>query len=1104
MSSRKFAQYVVAGAILTAVAGSAGAQTSLGILAGVARDQTGAAVPNAKVTIINEQNGQKRSITSQADGAYRFDAISVGMYSIDVQAAGFAEAKVKDLNVTPSSTTTYDVKLQVGGASTEVEVEANSSTIDAEDGTLTGVVGSVEINKLPIFTLNPIELASTVPGVQTVSNGGGFSNGVNIQVNGARPRSNNFLLDGQEINDVSIGGQAFQPIIPDVFDSVSVITNSASAEYGRAGGAVVNLVTKSGSNTFHGEVFERYTGSGLDSVPGVLRGSPGFQKTRFDQHNYGFIASGPVIKDKLFALGAAEYSRYYGQETPGINLLPNAAGYATLQTITGAPAAQVATLDNYLNNGSYLTNDVVYPVGITQNVGALPGCPASGCVVTLDGFQRPNAPENSPETQWMYRVDYRPWLRDSFFVRYLHDRSSLTPDFFNNPNALSGFDTDQGGPAELGEGGWTHVFSPNLENEFRLAETRIAYTFSPTAQTVANPLNALPSLSFAGITSSALGASFPTLGPNQNFPQGRREDLYQAQDTLGWTKGRQSFRIGYDLGRQIEIDLVSQNALGTIDYVKGGTAGATVSSLGNFLLNQTGPSGTVTKTFGPTRDDAHNWRNGVFVEDDVKLTSDLTVNLGLRWDYLTDPENSLKYPGLDPANPFAPITNVYKIAPDYTNFSPRFGFAFAPNNGGFLQDGKSVIRGGFGIFYDSTFSNILVNSTQSSPNSVAYTDEITTGNGVANPAAALASATPVLSPLSTVENEVDNFKHPLTYQYNLGVERELPGSNVVAIRYVGDRAYRLYANQQYNYFANGARLNPTRGAIIARGNFAASDYNSVIAEYTHNFRKGFLVKANYVFGKDLDDGSEVFTTFSSPTSYSANLAPGGRGQDWGPSAYDHRQYFSVAYVWEPKGFSSSNKALDAAEGVLTRHWTVSGVSQLQSGAFATFNSSGLDTNGDGSTSNDRPILGNAGAPLSAVGIDGAYLGATPGQYYDLTQANVGGPGGTGAIVPVNPSQVHFIVPYGPQNQFLKQEIGRNSYQLPGTTTHNMALEKGFGLAYLHFERGTFIFRAEAQNVFNHNDGSQPDLNLLDAGTSYLTPGRQQTNRTLVLWGKLQF
>ncbi len=1096
MHSRKFAIPALIAVAGTMFVGGAFAQTSLGILAGVARDQSGAVVPNASVTITNEQNGQKLMGTSQKDGAYRFDAISTGLYTIEVQAPGFETALVKNLNVASTAVTTYDVKLRVGQATSEVQVEATSTTIETENGTLTGVVGTEEIQKLPIFSLSPFELAVTVPGAQPVSNGGGFSNGQNVQVNGARPRANNFLMDGQEINDVNIAGQAFQPAIPDSFDSLNVITSAASAEYGRAGGAVVNLVTRAGTNSFHGSVFERYTGSGLNSVPGVLRGNAGFTKTRFDQHSIGFTAGGPIIKDKLFAFGGAIFQRYYGQETAGINLLPDAAGYATLQTITGAPATQVALLDEYLSGGAYLTQDVGYNSSVTKNVGALPGCPATGCVITFAGFQRPNIAEQSPDTQFTFRIDYRPRERDSFYYRYIHDRSSLSPDFFNFPNALAGLDSLQGGPSELGIGGWTHVFTPNVENEFRLSETRVSFAFAPTAQTLANPIYALPTLNFADIQDSTLNASLPFFGPEQALPQGRAEDLYQAQDTLGWTHGRQSIRAGYDLGRQIEIDTIPQNAKGAINY---NTTGTSVTSLGNFLLNQTGPSGSVTKTFGPLRADPHNWRNGLFIQDDVRVNPDLVMNFGFRWDYLTDPGNSLKYPGLDPSNPFAPIDTVFKIKPDYHNFSPRFGFAYSPNGGGFLRDGKTVVRGGFGIFYDSVFSNILDNTAENSPNAVGYTDEITTGVGVTNPLAALASATDVLNPQSTVETQVDNLKHPITYQYNLGIERELPGSNVLAIRYVGNRAYHLYANQQYNYFANGARLNPARGVIIARGNFAESNYNSAIVEFTHNFRKDFLIRTNYVYGKDLDDGSEVFTTFSSPTSYSANLAPGGRGQDYGPSAYDHRQFFSFTYVWSPRGLRSDKRLVDVAENVFTRGWTVSGISQLQSGAFATFNVNGLDTNGDGSSSNDRPILGNPSAPLSTVAVDGYYLGATSGTYYDLTQANT-----TGNLVPVLPSQAHFLIPNSPQNQFLHQEIGRNNYQLPGTTIHNMALEKGFGVTPKHLETLRITLRAEAQNLFNHNDGSQPDLNLLDAGSSYLQPGRQETNRTLILWAKVLF
>jgi outer membrane receptor protein involved in Fe transport len=1103
---------------------SSAAQTSQGILSGVARDSTGAVVPNATVTVTNEQTGEKRTVKTGGDGGYRIEALTPGKYDLVAVSAGFNTTNIKDVPVAASQVSSYDIKLAVGATSTEVEVEAIQATVDTDNGVLSGTVSSRELDKLPIFSLNPVELATTVPGVQPVSTPGGqFSNGIDIQVNGARPRANNFLMDGQEINDVGIAGQAFQPQIPDIFDAVTVFTNSASAEYGRGGGGIINMVTKSGTNQYHGELYERYTGSGLNSIPGEYRGSQ-FIKTRYDQHTFGFTAGGRILRDKLFAFGAGEWARYYGQETPGVNLLPDAAGYATLQTITGPAAAQVQLLDSYLSNGAYLNTDLQYGSAsgapISYNVGVLPGCPSTGCVVTFAGFQRPNAPELNPDTQWMYRIDYTPWEKDHVAFRYLHDRTSLSPDFFNNPNALAGFDTLQGGPTELGEGFWTHIFGPHLLNEFRVSEARLAFTFAPTPQTLANPLNSQYSITFAKLTGTTTAGSlgFPELGPNQNFPQGRKEDLYQFQDTVRYTLGRQSISVGADIGRLIEIDLVSQNALGTLGFVSGGdlpgdpnstncptypncVAG---NSLGNFLQNQLGPSGTATKTFGKTRVDSHGYRSAVFVEDDIKVSADLSLNLGLRYDYLTNPENSLPYPGVDPNNLSAPINAVVPIQNDTNNLGPRFGFAYSPHNGlGFLGDGKTSLRGGFGVFYDSTFSNILVNSTQSSPNAVAGTLIQTTGNGLSNATGLIPTISPTLSPLSSVESENSHLVNPITYEYNLGVERQLPGDIIFGVRYVGSRGEKLFANQQYNYFngLTGQRLNPARGAIVLRGNYADSDYNGLEVSGTYNLKHGLSVRTNYVYSKDLDDGSEIFTVGSDSTSYSANLAPGGRGQDWGPSAYDHRHFFSVAYLYTVPGLHSSNRVTDLAENILTRNWTVSGVTQLQSGAYATFSTNGIDLNGDGSTSNDRPIVENKSASLQSVGIDGYFVGGTPGVYYDLAANNA-----TNALNPVSVSSVHFLVPYFPNNSYLHQEIGRNSYELPGTTQWNMALEKGFAVK----ERARFILRAEAQNLFNHNDLAVGDTDVLDAGAGFLTPSRTASpaiganQRTLVLWGKFEF
>lgn len=1092
--------------LVSSVIDSAIAQTSKGIVAGVVRDQTQAAISNATVTVTSQDTGETRTVVTQANGAYRVDAINPGRYSVHVQATGFSTFDTKDFLVQPSVVTSYDPVLHVGEVSQTLEVQANSNGINTEDGHLSGTIQAMELAKTPIFTLNPIELVSTLAGVQVINatqvssspSPGVYGNGVSIEVNGARPRSNNFMLDGQDINDVGIGGQAFQPQIPDLYQSITALVNNAPAEYGRSGGAVVNLITKSGTNTIHGSVFDRYTGSGLNALDGVTRqqkgpGLPSPNKARFNTHDIGFTLGLPIFKNKLFAFGAGDWHRYYGGQQPGTVELLDQAGYNTLTSIGGA---QVAQLQQYLNNGTYLkqyvevnpTSPAVSNLAVTNPAGA--GACASGCTVTTHLYQRPALPLSNPDTQWMYRIDYAPWQNDTFTVRYLHDRVFYGPYLGLNISGLPGFDVNDSGPSELAQGTWTHVLSPSLVSEFRVGETRIAFTFAGTPETIANPAAKLPTIALAG---SGFSGVHSALGVSQNIPQGRKQSLYQFQETLSWIHGRHSLRIGADIGREVDTDTIAQNALGTLNYNAGGGG----SSLDNYLHNRLGTSGSATKSFGPTRIDPRNWQTAYFVQDDWKVTPNLTLNMGLRYDYVSPPENSLPYPAIDAANVFGPITAVVKVKPDTNNFGPRFGFAFNPHSGLF-SDGKTVFHGGIGIFYDTDFSNIAVNSAQTSPNAPSGTLQSTATGGLPNASSLLATISPTLTPKSSVSLGVlNNLVNPLTYQWNAGFERELPAQMRLAVNYVGARGEKLYTNQQFNYFVNGARVNPSRGVVSARTNGADSSYNSAQVEVSHNFSRGLLVRGTYTFGKDLDNGSDVFTTLSSPTSYQANLDPnGGHRQDWGPSVWDRRHFFSVTYVWSPGGFHSNNGAMDLLLSAFTRHIVISGVTQLQSGSHSSFNTNGLDTNGDGSSANDRPLIGNPKLPVDTAGFDGSYLGAgfTPGVYYDaVTNA------------PVTASQVHWLVPHG--SQYLPYEVGRNSFENPGYASWNVAAEKDIPAAWLHFDRGSLNLRVEAMDVGNHNNVNVLDTNLLDIGSSaYLNKqqGRLNDGRQLTLWAKFAF
>jgi hypothetical protein len=766
------------------------AQTSKGILAGIIRDSSGALVPSARIHLQNESTGESRDLVSNDNGEYRVDALAPGLYAVRVESPGFQPISVQHLEVKPSVVTSYDASLQTGSATTTVNVTAETNLINTENAQQAATISTTEIKNVPIFSLNPIELVKTAPGVQLVDQDN-FSNGVGIQVNGSRPRANSFLIDGQDINDPGIAGQAIQPQIPDMYQNVTVITNSATAEYGGAGGGIVNLITKGGTNQFHGTAWELYSGSGLNALDGQQRQLTHTHglKSRFNEHQYGFTAGGPILKDKLFAFGGTQFSRIYGNETAAPNLLPDANGIATLQRLGNQfPNAKLllALLDNGTYLGTFSQNPTIPITTVDLGSGRGP--------LELAQFQRPPVPQENPDTQWTYRVDWLPRPSDTIYIRYLHDRSLLTPDFFNNPTSLPGFDTNQGGPSEQFGGNWIHVFNDRLLNEFRVSETRTNITFDYTPEALANPLAKMPTITFSQEFNQGAAGGFPTLGaPGAiSVPQGSAQDIYQFQDTVAITKGRQTLRIGADVGRSIIREQVPFNYFGTLTFNQGGG----FTDIGNFIDNYLGPSGQATINFGSPRVDPHAFNQAYFAQDDFKFSPELTLNFGLRYEYRRNPENSLAFPAIDPFNPFAPIGTRLKVNEDLNNFSPRLGVAYAPQGGGFFGGGKTVYHAGYGIFYDFVFTNIVDNSQASAPNTVSPLATSTVGRGVPNATSAIAGLSPVLDPFSTVELVNNNLVNPQTHEWNLGFEHQLPANLKWTMSYVGARAEKLFANQQ--------------------------------------------------------------------------------------------------------------------------------------------------------------------------------------------------------------------------------------------------------------------------------------------------------------------
>ena len=1035
-------------------------QTSKGSIAGNVTDSSGAVIPGASVNATSKETGEARTVTTGPTGSYRIEAVNPGTYKITFSMQGFTTTTVDKVEVQPSVISPVDGKLQVGATETTVVVEAGNNEVHTENGELSHTLTTREITAAPIANLNPIQLVLTEPGVTDPGNRG-ISNGVNFSVNGTRPRSNNFLLDGQDNNDNSIQGQAFQPVNANAVETVSILTNSYSAEFGRGGGSVTNVVYKSGTNRLHGSLWELYQGSGLNAVAAEdgLGGITSRTKPRFDLQTYGFAVGGPIARNKLFFFASSQWQRFYGKANPATIALPTPAGAAVLQSV-GSPNANL--LFQYIGN---LRGD---PNSSPFNVAIGNGRPD----VQFGLVQRPAPPQQNPDTQWNFKVDYLASQNDTLSVRYLHDRQSLSPDFFNFPSSLPGLDPEQGGPSENLGTTWTHVFNSRTVNEFRASYGNINFAFAPTAEALANPLFQLPEITITGI------GNFPALGVDFGLPQGRGHTTYQAQDALTLTRGRHIFKTGFDIARLIVKDQIPFNGRGTLTFNSGGG----FTGLGNFLDDFSGQGTAAQKAFGNPEIRPKVFQQSYFLQDTWKLRENLTVDLGVRYEFQNNPENQLPFPGLDLNNPFTPLTQPVRVKEDGNNWAPRVGFAYTPHfwNGLFGHD-KTVIRAAYGMFYDSFFTNILDNTAAASPNAVLAQAQATDNRGFADALGLVNTLSPVLNPRSSVTSVDSNLRNPLIHQWNFNIERELPWKLLASVAYVGTRGERLFAQDQLNpltgFDADGnvlPRVNPDRGSILIRDNGGDSIYHGMNVKVERRVSSGLQIRTAYTLGKLIDDASEVFFLGDAGrTASPQNPDPRQRRTERGLSAYDVRQRLVVSYVWQVPGLKNSSNGFLNSLGFVTRGWEWSGSTVLQSGTPSTFFVSGIDTDGDGNAQNNRPFLGNPSAPLSAVGFDGQFLDSTatctvvPGTLYLNGDCNS----------PVTADQVHFIIKPGRGN------VGRNTYTNPGAVNFDMAVTRSFRIPGL--EGHNLQARAEMYNVFNHANLTNGVDTAVNDGDSFL-------------------
>jgi hypothetical protein len=1009
-------------------------QTSRGTVSGTVSDSTGAVIVGARVELKNNGTGVNRTTQTNGAGIYRFDAVDLGSYSLKIDMNGFKQFAITDLGIEANRTATLDATLEVGVGEMTVEVSASTDELLIRDAPIRGGnISSKSVVSLPVPGLEPISLARTMPGVIQATGTDNFGNGgdnTQFSVNGQRPRGNNYLLDGTENNDISVSGNAQGFNITDAVQEVSVQTSNFGAEFGRAGGGVFNVITKSGTNQYHGTALWQYRSHAFNSVPNTdkLNGNP---KDVFSQNIFGFTLGGPIIKNKTFAFGALQKDMRRSTGSYDF-VVPTADAVTSLRTLF----PNNARLDLYLNAVGDLRG-TANPIQIDLGVEPVTNVDRGSVNFATANISMPHPQDN---IQWMSRIDHNLSESHRLAFRYLYDSSKNSPSAVPFP----GYVQETNGRSQNFLFSDTYTFSPTWTNEFRFSYGRIGLNFPISDKSIALA-QTMPNFSIQNIAAPGIAT---------NIPQFRYANNWLFQETQTKLSGRHTFRYGVEFLRQLARQRPPFNDRGSYTY----TNSTDYSAFANFLDDFSGPSGSSNRNFGDSVYYPNLFRHSYFFQDTWKVIPSLSVTLGLRYENFGQPANgAFDYPafaGYDPAQFMAPN----KVNPDNNNFGPSIGLAWSPSYGkGVLGklfgEGKTVWRAGYQISYDTFFNNLLSNIAADSPNSLS-----TTFNGVnarINPRGSAnffstlpqTARTPIPSDQQTAVFD-KNLRNPYTQRWSLGFQRELPSKLLLDVSYVGTGSHKLFTSADVNPLQlTGRRLYPNLGIRRVRASEGNAIYHAMQVQLERRFANNFQVTGAYTFSKNIDSTSEVFATDNSVSQLtSIPTLMGGLSLDRGLSDYHRAHRFTITSLWNLPG---------PKKGIMKHAfggWSLSGITTLQSGTpYSARNGSGADRNGD-ALNNDRPDISNPNAPVNTR----AIIASDP---MDICTA-ITGYRNPDTDACVTPADVHWLQGTGMPNG---STVGRNTLTTPGFYNFDMNILKTFKLN----ESKTLEYRLEAFNILNH-------------------------------------
>ncbi len=996
-----------------------------GSLYGTVTDPAGAVVPNAQVTAVSAERGNTRTATSNDRGEWVLTAVPIGTYTVRVSVAGFKAFEQTGIALAAEQNVRVDAALQVGSATEAITVVAETPLTDARTSTLSGTIEEKTVTDMPLDGRNIFDLMSLMPGVSTINDPQTFTNdrqGPTFTTSGSRPGQNSMLFDGGSFNALfRNSGLNYPP--PDSVQQIRVVTSNYTAEFGRNSGTVMNVITKSGTNSLHGAGWEYLRDSAFNA-------RSFFSKTvnKLVQNQYGGNLGGPVIKNKLFLFGS-----YQGLKVRSSALSSSA------KPLTSSESSGVfsGTIKDPLTGQPFPGNTIPAsrfdPVAVKINQLISPANSANGFLAATYF-----APQN--DDQGLLRGDY--YLgRHAIDARYNQVASRANAAAGNVP----GYEYEETDAyvhtISIGD---TLPISANLLNVARLAYNRFS-----TGVSILTPY----SLHSLGSTLPEFGPPTPSeinvssrfdVGNTSAAPAATTNDTRDLTETLTWIRGSHSFKFGAEYLRGQYLNRTWFQSQGGFTF----SGIFTGNSAADFLLGlaQNLSISSPALEQGGIQNNFYG-----FAQDDWRVSRRLTLNLGLRyelpmpwyqpnnyWGSFSPGEQSRVYPNAPTGLVFPgdPGFGRGLIHADMNNFAPRIGFAYDATG-----SGKTIIRGGFGVFYDAITANIIQNGTQ--PFRYSYTinapyslSDPLRGYGTIPATLNLKNPVFTLNPPPQLTFPSPTMRTPYTMQYNVTVQRQFFGNTVLEAAYVGKLGRKLLDDISANpaIYAPGATvanensrvIYPGFGNLTTMGTFANSEYNALQVRVVKRYSRSFTLQGTYSYSKSLDDfsggtGASVTDTAATPNPFDLHSM-------WGPSDFYSKHIASVAGIWDmPKLLRQNAFIRETAGG-----WNLA-----------------------------VRFTAHSGLPINVVtGADNALSG-TPQQ-----RPNVIGDPNLGTNRPLaeqlaqwfNPAV--FVAPapgtYG--------DLGRNALIGPGMQTTNAALLKNF--PFSHREGVYFQFRAEAFSVFN--------------------------------------